>query len=92
MENFVMQNDADAIDRSLLLGQLIATERHIGAVAQNVLRQQSIIDELERRGHDSAYARSLLRQLNEMQAMRIADRDRMRAALGNCGARAVGGV
>jgi hypothetical protein len=64
------------------LSQLIATERHITAVEQNLMRQQSIIEELELRGQDATYARSLLRELSEMQAMRIADRDRMRAALG----------
>ncbi len=78
-----MMNDAEAINRSLLLSQLITTERQIGAVARNVLRQQSLVEELERRGHDSSYARALLHHLNEMQAMRIADRDRMRAELDN---------
>jgi len=54
----------------------------LSAVAQTLQRQESIIEELERRGEDSTYARSLLRRLNEMQAVRIADRDRLRAALG----------
>jgi len=84
MERFTMLNEPDAINRSLLLSQLIATERLISAVAQNVLRQKSLIEELERRGHDSTYARALLHRLDEMQALRIADRDRMQAELGSC--------
>jgi hypothetical protein len=79
-----MLNEPDAIDRSLLLGQLISTERHISAAAQNVLRQQSIIDELERKGQDTTYARSILRRLQDMQAVRVAERDRMRASLKSC--------
>jgi arginine repressor len=71
------------MDRSLLLGQLVRTEEHIGADERHLRRQQSLIEELERRGQDTTYARSLLRGLQEMQAMRIADRDRMRAALKN---------
>src|SRR5262249_34712826 len=58
-ESFAMLNQPDGIDRSLLLAQLIATERHISATARNVLRQQSIIQELRRRGDDTSYARSL---------------------------------
>lgn len=69
------------MERSLLLDQLVRTEKHINADAQLLLRQQAIIEELERRGDDTAYARSLMRRLKEMQAMRIADRDRMQAAL-----------
>lgn len=80
-----MLNQPDGIDRSLLLAQLISTERHITAASRNVLRQQTIIQELQRRGDDTSYAQSLLHRLEEMQAMRIADRDRMRAALGDSG-------
>jgi len=79
-----MLNQPDGIDRSLLLAQLITTERHISATARNVRRQQSIILELRRRGDDTRYAQSLLQRLEEMQARRMADRDRMRAALGDC--------
>lgn len=78
-----MLNQPAGIDRSLLLAQLITTERHISATARTVVRQQSIIQELQRRGDDASYAESLLHHLQEMQAMRMADRDRMRAALGD---------
>jgi len=60
------------MDRSFLLDQLIL----IGA--RQLLRQQSIIEELESRGEDSRYARSFLCTLQEIQAMRLADRDRSR--------------
>lgn len=79
-----MLDQTDGFDRSLLLAQLISTERHIDATARNMLRQQSIIQELRRRGDDTSYAQSLLQRLEEMQASRIADRDRMRTALGDC--------
>jgi hypothetical protein len=69
------------MDRSLLLDQLARTERHISSDAQLLQQQQALIEELERRGESTDHARSLLQRLKEMQAMRIADRDRMRAAL-----------
>lgn len=78
-----MLNQPERIDRSLLLAQLLTTEKHISATARNLLRQQSIIQELRRRGDDTRYAQSLLQRLQEVQAMRIADRDRMRAELGD---------
>ena len=56
----------------------------LSRAAQNVLRQQSIIDELERKGQDTTYARSILRRLQDMQAVRVAERDRMRASLKSC--------
>lgn len=68
-------------DHPLLLDQLVRTERQISTDAQILLRQEAIIDELERRGESAAYLRALMRDLREMHAMRIADRDRMRAAL-----------
>jgi hypothetical protein len=69
------------MDTSLLLDQLLRTERHLRADQTLVQRQQAIIEQLERGGQDSTYARSLLYHLSEMQAMRRADLDRMRAAL-----------
>ncbi len=71
------------MESSLLLDQLVRTETHIIADEQLVRRQQANIDQLEREGHDTTYARTLLQHLQEMQAMRRADRDRMRAALGH---------
>ena len=69
------------MDMSLLLDQLLRTEQHLRADQKLVQHQHEIVEQLERAGHDSTYARSLLYHLNEMQAMRRAARDRMRAAL-----------
>jgi arginine repressor len=69
------------MNRALLLDQLTLTEKHIRADAQQVLRQEELIDTMDRNGQDATYARSLLRRMKELQAMRITDRDRMRAAL-----------
>src|SRR5215831_4332610 len=84
MECSAMLKEPDAIYRSLLLSQLISTERQINAVARNVLRQRSIIEEMERAAQDATDARSQLRELKEMEAVRIAERERMREALRNC--------
>jgi len=73
------------MDRSLLLSQLVFTEKHISVHARHLLQQEAIVDELERRGLDATYAVSTLRRLKQTQAMLIADRDRMRAALRNSG-------
>src|SRR5262249_289322 len=81
IDTLLKQVDAKA--RSLLLDQLTRTENHIRSDAQHLLGQQSIVAELERRGEDSTQARSFLRHLEEMMAMRLADRDRMRTALGS---------
>ena len=83
MKTHTMSKAADAKARSLLFDQLTRTESRIRADAQHLLGQQAIIAELERRGEDSTRARSFLRQLEEMMTMRLADRDRMRAALGS---------
>ena|SRR5215469_6294330 len=75
----------EAMDRSLLLNQLIFTERHISVHARHLLQQEAIVDDLERKGLDVAYAVSTLLRLQKTQAMLIADRDRMRAALRGSG-------
>lgn len=41
------------------------------------MRQREIVAELERDGHDVSEARKLLVQFEELQAMHVADRDRL---------------
>jgi hypothetical protein len=70
------------IDRKLWHEHLAQTERHVAEGKQQVARQREIVAELERDGHNAAAARDLLRLFEEMQAMHIADRDRILEDLG----------
>jgi hypothetical protein len=69
------------MDRSVLLDQLILIEMHISVHGRHLLQEKASVEELESKGQDATYARSMLHLLEEIQMMRIADRDRMRAAL-----------
>jgi hypothetical protein len=69
------------MERAMLLNHLAQAERHIDTGEQHVCKQRSLIAKLEKDGHDPAGARQLLEQFEEIQAMHIADRDRIRAEL-----------
>ena len=45
--------------------------------ANNITRQRELIAELERDGHDASQANQMLAQFLDLQAMHIADRDRL---------------
>lgn len=60
----------------------VIAERHVLQGECHVARQREIIAELEREGHDAAASIKLLQQFQEMQALHIADRDRLRKELG----------
>jgi hypothetical protein len=69
------------MDRAMIEGHLALAERHIMEGEQRVARQQKLVDRLEHDGHDVGDARALLAQFLELQALFIADRDRLRAEL-----------
>jgi hypothetical protein len=48
---------------------------------RHVARQREIVAEMEARGHDVTHARALLTVFEGMQALYIADRDRLRQEL-----------
>jgi hypothetical protein len=70
------------IDRKLWHEHLAQADRHVAEGKQQVARQREIVAKLERDGHNAAAARDLLRLFEEMQAMYIADRDRILKDLG----------
>jgi hemerythrin len=66
------------MDRAMLLQQ---AERHVLQADQHVRRQREIVRELERDGHDARMARKLLAEFEKLQAVHIADRDRIASEL-----------
>ena len=48
---------------------------------QHIVRQRTVIADLERHGHDTKQARALLAQFQATQALHIADRDQLKKEL-----------
>ncbi len=65
------------MNRAALLQHLARAEAHIATSEKNVRRQRELVAELERDGHDVAVARKLLGEFEKLQAMHLADRDRI---------------
>lgn len=71
-----------AIDRAMWQEHLAQAERHVVQGEGHIAKQRAIVAELERDGHDARIARDLLDQLEQMQELHVADRDRRREELG----------
>jgi hypothetical protein len=65
------------MNRTILQDHLAQAERHVAEGEGHLSRQREIVTKLERDGHDSVSARATLAQFEELQAMHIADRDRL---------------
>lgn len=70
------------MDRGILEEHLAQAERHVAQGEKHVAKQRAIVAELERDGHDTVAAHDLLRQFEELQALHVADCDRLRSELG----------
>jgi hypothetical protein len=70
------------MDKALLEQHLAIAQRHVVQGESIIARQRQILVDLERGGHDTAEARRLLAQFLELQALHVADRDRLRGELG----------
>jgi hypothetical protein len=70
------------MDRRMLEGHLAQAERHVLKGESHIDRQRQLVAELERDGDDITLATKLLLQFEQLQAMHIADRDRLRQELG----------
>jgi len=70
------------MDRQQALKHLAQAEEHIAASAKHIARQREIILELEEDGRDNTEAEALLMQFEQLEAMHVAHRDRLRGALG----------
>jgi Mg2+ and Co2+ transporter CorA len=69
------------MDRTVLLRRLAEAEKHLAAYEHVLARQRHVIDTIARSGHDTAEASALLREFQGIQAMHVADRDRLRVEL-----------
>jgi hypothetical protein len=65
------------MDRKMLKRHLAQAKAHIETGRKNIARQRKAIAKLERGGQDTNKARAALTQFEELQAMHLADRDRI---------------
>ncbi len=63
--------------RALLLQHLAQAERHVAEGERHLVRQEELIAELDRDGHDTKDARAILQTLRTSQALHLQDRDRI---------------
>ena len=70
------------MDRAIREQHLAQAEAHVVQGERTIARQQEIVARLARDGHDTKSSRELLVQFLELQAMHVADRDRLRQELG----------
>ena len=65
------------MDREMVERHLAQAEAHIETGYKNIARQREVIAHMEREGQDTASARHTLTQFEELQALHIADRERI---------------
>jgi hypothetical protein len=65
------------MDRELVQEHLHLAERHVAQGAELVERQRRLIEKLESDGHDTTAARTILRTLEDTQAIHVADCERL---------------
>jgi hypothetical protein len=70
------------MDRELLEEELAVAERHLSDAERDVARQRMVVAGLEHCGRDTAGPTQLLQRLEEVLAIHIAHRDRLRKELG----------
>ena len=70
------------IDRALWQEHLAQAERHVTLGETHIAKQRAIVAELERDRRDARIARDLLAELEQMQTLHVANRDRLREDLG----------
>ncbi|UFW46500.1 MULTISPECIES: hypothetical protein [Bradyrhizobium] len=65
------------MDRRILEEHLALARRHANMGAQHIARQEGLIAELDRDGHDTAEARKILNTLRETQRLHEQDVERL---------------
>ena len=65
----------------MIIDHLEQAERHVRQGAVHLQNQRALIERLETGGHDTKESRRLLQQFEEMQALHVGDRDRLRETL-----------
>jgi hypothetical protein len=69
------------MDRPLVERHLAQAEQRVSEGKRHIANQRELVAELERDGHPTEQACRLLAQFEEIQALYIADRDRVWAEL-----------
>lgn len=69
------------MERAVVMQRLAQAERHAADGEKHVARQRDLVAEIGRDGHDTELALMLLIRFEELQALNISDRDRLRAEL-----------
>jgi hypothetical protein len=64
-----------------MLQHLALAERHLAEGEERLVRQQELIAELDRDGHDTKDARMILATMRETQALHRQDRERILSEL-----------
>ena len=71
------------MNRDLLLRHLAQAERHVARGNEHISRQESLIAEMDRHGHNTMDARKLLDTLRKTQALHRQDMERLLRELEN---------
>jgi hypothetical protein len=69
------------MERAMIADHLAMAERHVAQGEGHVARQRELVAQLERDGHDTDSSLQLLNQFEDLLAIHIADRDRLKAEL-----------
>lgn len=69
------------LDSQMLVDHLAQAERHLVQAQEHVRLQHDVIAKLQRNGHDTRQANTLLNTFIDMEAAHLADRDRLRREL-----------
>ena len=72
---------AMSLEREILEEHLRQAEEHVAKGERALAKQSALVIELERDGHGTEAARQCLKQFEELQAVFVAGRDRLRDAL-----------
>jgi hypothetical protein len=75
------RGEVSAMNRITTLRLLAQAERCLSDGKRRLNRERALLEKLERGGHETSYARALLHQMEEAQALCIYDRDRILAEL-----------
>ncbi|SFH81178.1 hypothetical protein [Bradyrhizobium sp. Gha] len=65
----------------MLQQHLAMAERHVALGEDHLARQEALVAELDRDGHDTADALAILATMRETQRLHLQDRDRLLAEL-----------
>jgi hypothetical protein len=71
----------NSLSLAMIREHLAQAEQHVALGERHVRHQREIVGKLQQDGHDAQEALKLLAQFEDLQAMHVADRDRLRKEL-----------